>query len=34
LYNEKKEIIDKIFNRNNLKKTMMTENYGCGKNKC
>ena len=34
LYSENKNIIDKIFNRDNLKKTMMTENYGCGKRKC
>lgn len=34
LYVENKEIIEDLFNRNNLKKTMMTENYGCGRKKC
>jgi hypothetical protein len=34
IYSNNKEIIDKVFNRDNLKKTMMTENYGCGRNKC
>ena len=34
MYLENKEIIDNFFTRNNLKKTMMTENYGCGKKKC
>ena len=34
LYSKNKELIDSLFNRTTLKKTMMTENYGCGRRKC
>ena len=34
LYQKNKENIDLLFNRKTLKKTMRTENYGCGRKKC